>query len=190
MVKRNYINEHGQLLPYEEGVDTVDSRAMPDLHMMVDIETYDTEITAVILSIAAVTFNPRGFLALDEWHSTVSRNQPDRTVSTPTRLWWEQQEQEAQDATFGGAQLPLGAALLDFTQWINRMSPTCTRIWAKSPDFDCSILAHACKEQNILWPFKFWEARCCRTIMELVWPSRYCTSSSRAWARIAHVAKV
>jgi hypothetical protein len=33
---------------------------MPDRHLMVDIETLDTQISAAIVSIGAVVFDPRG----------------------------------------------------------------------------------------------------------------------------------
>jgi len=141
--------------------------------MMVDIETYDTEITAVILSIGAVTFCPRtNWFAEDAtFYRTINRKQQlGRTTSEQTKEWWAMQDQEAQDAVFKGPHTHLVTALREFTEWINKMRPTCTRIWAKSPDFDCSILKHACDQENILWPFKFWETRCCRTIMELAYP--------------------
>ena len=144
---------------------------MPDRHLMIDIETYDIEITAVILSIGAVVFNPRGERLGEEFHIKLSTaSQYDRTTSESTKLWWERQDEDAREATFGGKKIPINIALTAFTHFINRLNPTCTRVWAKSPDFDCSILAHACKEQHIRWPFKFWESRCCRTIIELSYP--------------------
>ena len=156
---------------YEPNINVLASGPMPDKHLMLDIETYDTEVTAVILSIAAVVFDPRGFLPFEEFNTTVNPDsQPIRTTSQATIEWWSQQDELAAEATFGGAQLPLHLALVEFTQWLNKLRPTCTRIWAKSPDFDCLILSHACKQQNIIWPFKFWETRCCRTIMELAYP--------------------
>jgi len=150
------------------------SRAeMPDRHVMVDIETLDTAVTAAIIAIGACVFNPRAEGHEDTFHVTIGEKDnrtQRRTVSKSTKEWWSIQDQAAQDAVFKGPHQPLGLALQNFTQWLNRISPTCTRIWAKSPDFDCSILAHACAEQNILWPFKFWEARCCRTAMEMAYP--------------------
>ncbi len=148
------------------------SAPMPDRHMMVDIETLDTEITAVILSIGAITFDPRasGY----EYEPTFSKtvrvsSQKKRTISKSTQRWWENQDAIAYKTAFSG-ELPIGLALSDFTRWANKLVPTCTRIWAKSPDFDCSILKHACAQEALLWPFKFWDARCCRTIMELAYP--------------------
>lgn len=147
---------------------------MPERHLMVDLETLDVAQSAAIIAIGAVTFNPRG--ATPEactFHQTISKDSNlfyGRTVSKSTEDWWAVQSQEARDAVFKGPHVSLNLALHNFTQWINKLTPTCTRIWAKSPDFDCSILIHACNEQHIIWPFKFWEARCCRTIMELAYP--------------------
>jgi len=147
---------------------------MPERHLMIDIETLDTSITAAILAIGAVVFNPRGESFEEEtFLVTVSRksNQAHgRSVSASTIAWWAMQEQAAQDAVFNGPHIPLNLALAEFVRWVNRLTPTCTKIWAKSPDFDCSILIHACKEQGIYWPFRFWESRCVRTIMDLAYP--------------------
>lgn len=140
--------------------------------MMVDIETLDIEVTAVILSIGALTFDPRaaGYESEPEFNKTIRvSSQKNRTTSKSTQRWWELQDPVAYATAFSG-ELPIGLALSEFTRWVNKMTPTCTRIWAKSPDFDCSILRHACAQENLYWPFKFWEARCCRTIMELAYP--------------------
>jgi hypothetical protein len=148
---------------------------MPDRHMMIDIETLDVEVNAAIIAIGALTFNPRGegFDTEDTYHVTISKRSNlahKRSVSKSTEAWWAQQDQAAQDSVFKGPHVPLHLALYNFARWVNKRKPTCTRVWAKSPDFDCSILNHACKEQNVYWPFKFWEARCVRTIMELAYP--------------------
>ena len=149
--------------------------AMPDKALMIDIETLDTAITAAVVAIGAVVFNPRGegFDEGETFHMTMSQRSNvahGRTVSQSTLEWWAMQTPEAQASVFDGPHVPFNLALNEFVRWVNRLSPTCTRVWAKSPDFDCSILIHACAEQGVYWPFKFWEARCCRTIMELAYP--------------------
>ena len=150
------------------------SRApMPDRHLMIDIETLDTSVTAAIVAIGACVFNPRSENWDDTFRITIdeaSNVYAGRTVSQSTKDWWSMQSQEARDAVFNGPHTGLYRALVEFTQWINQIRPTCTRVWAKSPDFDCSILAHACESQKILWPFRFYEARCCRTAMEMAYP--------------------
>jgi len=147
---------------------------MPDRHLMIDIETLDTANTAAILSIAAVAFDPRGASVRDEdcFRITINRHSNEfygRTVSASTLAWWAQQSDEAKAATFDGPSVDLMVAMLDFTQWVNRLRPTCTRVWAKDPDFDVAILRNACEMLNLMWPFKFWEGRSCRTAMELAY---------------------
>jgi hypothetical protein len=113
---------------------------------MIDIETLDTEVSAAIVSIAAITFNPRGDGINEEatFRSTIDQRSNrfhGRTVSDATVAWWAAQSPEAWDATFGGPHTELSSALRQFTRWINEMRPTCTRVWAKDPDFDINILA-------------------------------------------------
>lgn len=152
------------------------SRAeMPDRHLMIDIETLDTIVSAAVLAIGAVVFDPRGEgfdedLTFKVTSSRRSNAAHGRSISASTEAWWAQQDVDARAAVFDGPHVPLNLALDNFARWVNKLSPTCTRVWAKSPDFDCSILMHACKEQGVIWPFKFWEARCCRTVMELAYP--------------------
>ena len=147
---------------------------MADKNMMIDIETLDTSASAAIIAIGAVTFNPRGVGCHEsEFHVTCSKKSnlaAGRTVNKSTEDWWSIQDQDAQDSVFKGPHQPFNLMLDNFARWVNRQSPKCTRVWAKSPDFDCSILIHAFKEQGIFWPFKFWEARCCRTAMEMAYP--------------------
>ena len=151
------------------------SGSMPDRFLMVDIETLDVEVTAAIVSIGAVTFDPRkdGLEDEEEFSLTIDQRSNrihGRSVSESTLAWWEAQEPEARDATFGGPHVELSTALREFTEWVNILRPTCTRVWAKDPDFDVKILAHACQQLGIFWPFKFWEARSCRTAMEMAYP--------------------
>jgi hypothetical protein len=129
---------------------------------MLDIETLDTSITAAIVAIGAVSFDPRGVQPdEDSYRVTISEHdnlKNGRTVSKSTLDWWRIQSDEAKAAVFDGPHVPLSLALQNFAMWVNKMQPTCTRIWAKSPDFDCSIMIHAFKEAGIFWPFKFWES--------------------------------
>lgn len=140
---------------------------------MIDIETLDVEITAAVIGIGAVVFDPRGETVEDTYQVIIdaeSNKRHGRTVSKRTLEWWAQQSPEARAAVFDGKKVHFQNALIDFVAWICKLQPTCTRVWANSPDFDCSILAHACKELGIIWPFKFWETRCVRTVKELAYP--------------------
>ena len=141
---------------------------------MIDIETLDTALTAAIVSVGAVVFDPRGEDIQESFSLTIdekSNRFHGRTVSDSTIAWWAQQSSEAQEATFGGPHTELTDAMRSLTTWINRLQPTCTRVWAQDPDFDVSILAHCCQGLRIIWPFKFWENRSVRTVKELAYPN-------------------
>jgi len=150
---------------------------MSDFHCMVDIETLSTEATAAVLAIGAVMFNPRGGDEEDTLVETFfirisldSNEKYDRHMSSGTIKWWMSQSEDARTKTFSGDMSPLNFALRDFGTWCRTFETQPTRIWAKSPDFDCSILEHACKTTHQDWPFKFWDTRCVRTITELAYP--------------------
>jgi len=140
--------------------------------VMVDIETLDTAQSAVILSIGACHFDLYSDKIRDTLLKTISLEssmKEGRTVAAGTILWWLQQSKEAQNAFLAREQLNLGNALRLFGAWCSNLSPRPKQIWAKDPDFDCAILQHAFAEQKILWPFKFWESRSVRTIVDLAY---------------------
>ncbi len=156
-----------------EARSTYTANPMPDRHVMVDIETLDTTVTAAIIQVAAVVFDPRSRGIQDHWSCNIDQRSNvfhGRTISDETVEWWMAQAPEARSAVFDGPFTELSSAMRQFTKWLNKLRPTCTRIWAKDPDFDIKILVHACENLNIFWPFKFWEARSCRTAMELAYP--------------------
>ena len=147
---------------------------MPDRHLMVDIETCDVIPSAAILQIAAVTFDPRGgsHYPVEKFCTTISEasnRNAGRSFSQGTMEWWEAQSEEARTAAFAGEH-DIDTALTKFCRWVNGLRPTCSRVWAKDPDFDVVILRDACDDRGIMWPFKFWESRSCRTAMEMSYP--------------------
>lgn len=150
------------------------SGSMPDRHLMVDIETLDVEPTAAVVALAAVVFDPRSTTDDNEFAVTISKRSnidQGRSVSQSTLEWWNAQDLAAKAAVFNNPnQTDLRSAMVRFASWCNRLRPTCTRIWAKDPDFDVVILRETFKTLGIFWPFKFWEARSCRTAMEMAYP--------------------
>jgi hypothetical protein len=165
----------------EHGVHQLDGNVIPfgmaDTHMMVDLETMDVEVSAAILSIGAVMFDPRGkdteetltdtfYLRL----SLESNMKSGRTTSASTICWWLTQGDDARKELVEGEQLNIGMGMLNFRRWITDRTPRATRVWAKSPDFDCSMLKHAMDQQNERWPFHFADSRCVRTGTELAYP--------------------
>ena len=165
----------------EHGVHQLDGSVVPftmaDTHMMVDLETMDVEVTASILSIGAVMFNPWQLdtedTLTDEFYlriSLESNMRSGRTTSASTICWWLTQSDGARQELVEGEQLNIGMGLLNFRRWITDRPYRATRVWAKSPDFDCSMLKHAMSQQNEIWPFHFADSRCVRTLTEAAYP--------------------
>jgi hypothetical protein len=60
--------------------------------MMIDIETLDTQPTAVVLSVAAVVFNDVDVLEAGHWFlDTEKQIQHGRSISLDTICWWMEQ---------------------------------------------------------------------------------------------------
>lgn len=124
----------------------------PDI--MIDIESLDTEPTAVILSIAARPFNiatsersPNIFYTTIKIDEQISQG---RTTSIQTTTWWDNQSAEAQLEAFKEETSLLNAliALRQFTK--KHCSPT-ARFWARSPKLDLAIINNALGADLPIW---------------------------------------
>jgi DNA polymerase III epsilon subunit-like protein len=133
-------------------------------HVMIDLETYDTATTAVILSIGAVKFTKDAIL--DTFYTNVDTSsclQYGLTISPDTVAWWEQQGEEAQKV-LGKNQVSLPDALTRFKQWFgDKTLPT----WGNGSNFDNPIMEHAFRKTGIKCPWEFWHDRCFRTIKSM-----------------------
>ena len=126
-------------------------------HFMIDIETYDTSPSAVILSIGA-----ENILGVNTFYCEVDPNtQHERTVSQDTKNWWAQQ---GNPPIHGFMQLV--EVLAELSNWIKALSNEPV-IWCKGTDFDVTILAHAYKSFGMEVPWKYNNVRDCRTIFKL-----------------------
>lgn len=146
-------------------------------HVMVDIETLDTTATAVVLSIGAVAFDPRGNERMLEryWKPIDITEQVDRgrTVDTDTFQWWMRQadpaRREIAKKPIDGCTI-LADALTDLRNFIRDVEPA--GVWGNGSDFDNAILQHAAKSYGVgeLWPY--WASRCFRTFAAIHDPDR------------------
>lgn len=130
--------------------------------VMLDLETLDTKVTAVIVSIGAVRFGPDG-VHWDWFYRTVKWEAGPRTVSRETCGWWLQQSPEAQSALYCPNAEHLAQVLVDFAVWLG---PDAV-VWANSPDFDCSIVKHAYEQFGTDAPWAYNATRCYRTLRKL-----------------------
>ena len=137
---------------------------------MIDIETADTEESAVILSIGAVAFNVHNG-EIDIGHALYINLNPDhqykRTRSPDTMEWWSQQSQEARDA-FEDPAYPkrdILFALRDLDRWISINCKSGASMW--SHDFDKKILRHAYSTNELAMPWHYRDERDVRTLCYL-----------------------
>lgn len=162
--------------PEQNGVD-----------LMMDIETMGTKPTAPILSIGACLFNPHvmnTYEYLSDYAFVVTVDLEDAVkfssgVEAGTVKWWLAQSDAAIKRLVEGELLNLKDALtrlwafaLDRTRGPAhlRQLPVPERIWAKSPDFDCKIVEHACSQTGVAYPFRYFNQRCVRTATDLAFP--------------------
>lgn len=156
--------------------------------LMVDLETLGTAESAPIVSIGAVLFDPqasdtfeslysRSFLRLIDIEDAINVCGP---AEAGTIKWWLQQDDKAIKRLVNGEQVSLKTALTDLYIYthvrgdrfpeVSRL-PIPTRIWAKSPDFDCTKLDAACRKLKMKDPFPYYTRRCVRTAQDLAFPN-------------------
>lgn len=157
--------------------------------LMVDIETMGTLPTAPIVSIGACLFDPRRmdtFEYLSTYSMVVLVDLEDSVkhssgISAGTLKWWLSQNDAAIKALITGEQLNLKNALQRLWTFATERSkaapeavrglPLPSRIWAKSPDFDCKIIEHGCRSTGLIYPFQYYNQRCVRTAIDLAFPN-------------------
>lgn len=136
-------------------------------HVMIDLETLGTTPDAAIVSIGAVVFDPRyGKISEKTFYSELDWENQSRHICPETQEWWTKQSPEAQEALSGLDDLD--TSLRELASWL----PKDSRVWGNGPTFDISILEDAYRQYNIEIPWKFWNIRDCRTVLDMYESSR------------------
>lgn len=148
-------------------------------HLMVDLETLATHASAPILAIGAVLFDPtqltpyselneQAILLLIDPASAVNTCGP---VDGDTLRWWFRQEDAAIKRLVSDKAVSVRDALIELWKYAHSSNPLPSHIWAKGPDFDCTILQSACKATSVRYPFPFYKQRDLRTALDLAYPN-------------------
>lgn len=130
--------------------------------LMIDIETLSTRHDAAVIGVGAVRFNistkqyARPFFYEEIDHVSLS----DFHRDPKTLAWWAKQEKNPPNGS-----CTIHDALTKLITFINEHPPT--RVWAKSPSFDCNIIKYACSQFDLEWPIPFWKERDVRTLMDI-----------------------
>lgn len=142
----------------------------PTRHIVADLETLDTQPSAVILTagLIAVEISDGGVTVLSRWYRHLEfffqQDQPGRTQSASTWEWWGKQSDLAIWQAFEQRpRLSLWLAMHSLAAWLE-LHPY--PIWGNGSDFDNATLQDAFKQCGLRWPY--WRNRCLRSTKGLV----------------------
>lgn len=142
-------------------------------HLMIDLETLGTNSEAPVLSIGAAFFNPSTSEVLATFHQKIEFESAceGRELSPSTVKWWLEQEKEAQDALFEDDPIRASLALEKFVQWIDEHSERDqVKPWGNGATFDISIIESLLHQYSLSIPWKFYNVRDVRTIVDCAKP--------------------
>lgn len=153
---------------FNELAEKLQSEVKPMHDLMVDLETLGTGPESVIVSIGAAFFNPKTGEVGDKFYGNIdlesSINYGD--VDASTIKWWLQQSVDARKVFDGGHDLKV--VLEDLSKGICASSSVDeVRIWGNGSTFDNAILRNAYNTTGIDVPWKFWNDRDVRTVVDL-----------------------
>ena len=146
--------------------------------IMVDLETLSVRNNAIILTIGAIKFDRNKI-----WSETYSISDiPDKNIfykrisisscekiglhrDLNTENWWKKQDLEAYNEAFGyeKERIDIKVALKEFSKWYGDSK----YIWGNGSIFDITILSEAYLRCNLDVPWKFYNVRDLRTILDI-----------------------
>lgn len=134
---------------------------------MVDIECLGVAPDALILTIAAVAFDPiSGDIDSDRslYFRIDPESQPNRKIDQSTLEWWASQPKIAQEEAFDEKnRVPLKEALEKLSNLIWQSK----RLWANGITYDITILEHAFKQEKLNLPWQYYKVMDARTVYKL-----------------------
>jgi exodeoxyribonuclease VIII len=142
-------------------------------HLMVDLESMGDNPDAPIVSIGALFFDPETGRTGAEFYKVISLESAMAFGGIPdagTILWWMRKSSEARSALLVEDAIPLDDALLQFNDYIGENAangPDTVQVWGNGATFDNVLLSQSYKRTGITRPWKFWNDRDVRTIVEL-----------------------
>ncbi len=136
-------------------------------HLMIDLETMGKNPDAPIISIGAIFFDPQTGDMGPEFSKTIDLNTAGGVIDRDVIKWWLKQSREAQSAIMTD-EIPLDDALLQLREFIDENSGEFfVRVWGNGANFDNTILRRSYERQGIPCPWRYYNDRDVRTIVEL-----------------------
>ncbi|QMD19764.1 3'-5' exoribonuclease [Escherichia coli] len=145
--------------------DTSTSRTCD--HLMIDLETMGKNPDAPIISIGAIFFAPQTGDMGPEFSKTIDLETAGGVIDRGTIKRWLKQSREAQSAIMTD-EIPLDDALLQLREFIDENSGEFfVQVWGNGANFDNTILRRSYERQGIPCPWRYYNDRDVRTIVEL-----------------------
>ncbi|EFA5470833.1 TPA: exonuclease [Escherichia coli] len=136
-------------------------------HLMIDLETMGKNPDAPIISIGAIFFDPQTRDMGPEFSKTIDLETAGGVIDRDTIKWWLKQSREAQSAIMTD-EIPLDDALLQLREFIDENSGEFfVQVWGNGANFDNTILRRSYERQGIPCPWRYYNDRDVRTIVEL-----------------------
>ncbi|HCN9495477.1 TPA: 3'-5' exoribonuclease [Escherichia coli] len=136
-------------------------------HLMIDLETMGKNPDAPIISIGAIFFDPQTGDMGPEFSKTIDLETAGGVIDRDTIKWWLKQSREAQSAIMTD-EIPLDDALLQLREFIDENSGEFfVQVWGNGANFDSTILRRSYERQGIPCPWRYYNDRDVRTIVEL-----------------------
>ena len=136
-------------------------------HLMIDLETMGKNPDAPINAIAGKFFDPATGEMGPEFSKTIDLETAGGVIDRDTIKWWLKQSREAQSAILTD-EIPLDDALLQLREFIDENSGEFfVQVWGNGANFDNTILRRSYERQGIPCPWRYYNDRDVRTIVEL-----------------------
>ncbi|NYX93815.1 exonuclease [Escherichia coli] len=145
----------------------ITSTSRAGIHLMIDLETMGKNPDAPIISIGAIFFDPQTGDMGPEFSKTIDLETAGGVIDRDTIKWWLKQSREAQSAIMTD-EIPLDDALLQLREFIDENSGEFfVQVWGNGANFDNTILRRSYERQGIPCPWRYYNDRDVRTIVEL-----------------------
>ncbi|MBD1582782.1 3'-5' exonuclease [Pseudoalteromonas sp. S16_S37] len=139
-------------------------------NVMLDLETMGQGSNAAIVAIGAVFFDPITGEIGDSFYKKIALEDAVKfgDIDASTVIWWLKQSDAARAEITSDDTNVLREALYAFSDWIGQIENIHDRVvWGNGASFDNVILSNAYKAIKSTKPWRFWNDRDVRTVVEL-----------------------
>ncbi|HIB6982249.1 TPA: 3'-5' exoribonuclease domain-containing protein, partial [Escherichia coli] len=149
------------------GHHVITSTSRTSDHLMIDLKTMGKNPDAPIISIGAIFFDPQTGDMGPEFSKTIDLETAGGVIDRDVIKRWLKQSPEAQSAIMTD-EIPLDDALLQWREFIDENSGEFfVQVWGNGANFDNTILRRSYERQGIPCPWRYYNDRDVRTIVEL-----------------------